>query len=104
MLDTIGGAQVVLIGAGRTSKTLTCVYLAIRGVRVETFRWCPAFSFPLRCWPWAFDGSGHLGQVGSGTPQPSDVMGEVRDRTMLISIGRNEVSATRKLFEQHGGR
>ncbi len=32
-LDMLDQAQVVLVGASRTSKTPTCVYLAIRGVR-----------------------------------------------------------------------
>ena len=32
-LDSIGDAEVILTGASRTSKTPTCVYLAIRGVR-----------------------------------------------------------------------
>src|SRR6201999_406145 len=31
-LDSIDGAEVILTGASRTSKTPTCVYLAIRGI------------------------------------------------------------------------
>jgi regulator of PEP synthase PpsR (kinase-PPPase family) len=38
-LDSIDGAQVILTGASRTSKTPTCVYLAIRGI--------PAANVPL---------------------------------------------------------
>ena len=32
-LDSIDEAEVILTGASRTSKTPTCVYLAIRGIR-----------------------------------------------------------------------
>src|SRR6185312_13828308 len=34
-LETLDDAEVVLAGASRTSKTPTCVYLAIRGIRAE---------------------------------------------------------------------
>jgi regulator of PEP synthase PpsR (kinase-PPPase family) len=40
-LDSINEAEVILTGASRTSKTPTCVYLAIRGIKAAMCRWCP---------------------------------------------------------------
>jgi regulator of PEP synthase PpsR (kinase-PPPase family) len=34
------GADVVLCGVSRTSKTPTCIYLAHRGIRAANVRWC----------------------------------------------------------------
>ncbi len=50
-LDTIGEAEVILIGASRTSKTPTCVYLAIRGVRAANVPLVPRHGRRRRrCW------------------------------------------------------
>ena len=43
-LDTIGDAEVILMGASRTSKTPTCVYLAIRGVRAANVPLVPGMA------------------------------------------------------------
>src|ERR1700748_1950478 len=40
-LETIRDAEVILVGASRTSKTPTCVYLAIRGVRAANIPLVP---------------------------------------------------------------
>src|SRR6202035_5924541 len=45
-LDTLDDAQVVLVGASRTSKTPTCVYLAIRGVRAANVPIVPGLPLP----------------------------------------------------------
>src|SRR3954462_3065482 len=45
-LDTIDEAQVILVGASRTSKTPTCVYLAIRGVRAANIPLVPGMVLP----------------------------------------------------------
>ena len=45
-LDTIDEAEVILIGASRTSKTPTCVYLAIRGVRAANVPLVPGMPLP----------------------------------------------------------
>jgi regulator of PEP synthase PpsR (kinase-PPPase family) len=105
-LDTIGGAQVVLIGASRTSKTPTCVYLAIRGVRAANVPLVPGIPLPasllttkgpLFVGLWA--SPDRLVQVRRNR---LNVMGEVRDTDYVdIDSVRKEVSATRKLFEQH---
>jgi regulator of PEP synthase PpsR (kinase-PPPase family) len=105
-LDTIDGAQVVLIGASRTSKTPTCVYLAIRGVRAANIPLVPGIALPpsllktknpLIVGLWA--SPDRLVQVRRNR---LTVMGEVRDTDYVdIDSVRNEVSAARKLFEQH---
>src|SRR6201993_333204 len=45
-LDTIGEAEVILTGASRTSKTPTCVYLAIRGVKAANVPLVPHMPPP----------------------------------------------------------
>jgi [pyruvate, water dikinase]-phosphate phosphotransferase / [pyruvate, water dikinase] kinase len=105
-LDTIGGAEVILVGASRTSKTPTCVYLAIRGVRAANVPLVPgivlpaallAAKGPLIVGLWA--SPDRLVQVRRNR---LNTMGEVRDTDYVdVDSVRNEVSATRKLFEQH---
>ena len=48
-LDTIDDAEVILVGASRTSKTPTCVYLAIRGVRAANIPLVPGMPLPPVC-------------------------------------------------------
>src|SRR6478752_1681440 len=45
-LDSIGEAEVILTGASRTSKTPTCVYLAIRGIRAANVPLVPRMPPP----------------------------------------------------------
>src|SRR4029078_5631097 len=45
-LDTITSAQFILVGASRTSKTPTCVYLAIRGIRAANIPLVPGMALP----------------------------------------------------------
>jgi regulator of PEP synthase PpsR (kinase-PPPase family) len=105
-LDTIDGAQVVLVGASRTSKTPTCVYLAIRGVRAANVPLVPGIALPpsllatknpLIVGLWA--SPDRLVQVRRNR---LTVMGEARDTDYVdIDSVRNEVTAARKLFDQH---
>ena len=44
--DMLNDAEVVLVGASRTSKTPTCVYLAIRGVRAANVPLVPNIPVP----------------------------------------------------------
>ena len=43
-LEMLDQAEVVLVGASRTSKTPTCVYLAIRGVRAANVPIVPGLA------------------------------------------------------------
>jgi len=104
-LDTIDQAEVILVGASRTSKTPTCIYLAIRGVRAANIPLVPGMRLPpvlLRA----------ARPLVVGLWVSPDRLVQVR-RTRLSSMGeerstdyidlesvRAEITATRKLFEQ----
>jgi regulator of PEP synthase PpsR (kinase-PPPase family) len=104
-LDTIGEAQVVLVGASRTSKTPTCVYLAIRGIRAANIPLVPGAPLPeelmtvrnpLVVGLWA--SPDRLVQVRRNR---LTTLGEVRDTSYVdLENVRAEVAFTRKLFEQ----
>ncbi len=105
-LDTIGGAEVVLVGASRTSKTPTCVYLSIRGVRAANVPLVPGIPLPpqllsvkgpLIVGLWA--SPDRLVQVRRNR---LTTMGEQRDTDYVdLEQVRAEITNTRKLFEQH---
>ena len=46
--ELLDDAEVVLVGASRTSKTPTCVYLAIRGIRAANVPIVPGIPLPPR--------------------------------------------------------
>jgi regulator of PEP synthase PpsR (kinase-PPPase family) len=106
-LDGINEAEVVLTGASRTSKTPTCVYLAIRGVRAANVPIVPniplppqllAANKPLIVGLWA--SPDRLMQVRRNRLQ---TLGEVRDTTYIdLEHVREEITATRRLFDQQG--
>jgi hypothetical protein len=103
-LDMLEGAEVVLAGASRTSKTPTCVYLAIRGVRAANVPIVPgvplprqllALKNPLVVGLWA--SPDRLVQVRRNR---LNTLGEVRDTSYVdLDVVRAEVMATRKLFD-----
>jgi regulator of PEP synthase PpsR (kinase-PPPase family) len=96
---------VILTGASRTSKTPTCVYLAIRGVRAANVPIVPGMPLPpqllrarkpLIVGLWA--SPDRLVQVRRNR---LNTLGEVRDTSYVdLENVRAEVSDTRKLFEQ----
>lgn len=103
-LDSIDDAEVILTGASRTSKTPTCVYLAIRGIRAANVPLVPrlpapsqllAARKPLIVGLWV--SPDRLVQVRRNRLTS---MGETRssDYVELDSV-RAEIAATRQLFE-----
>jgi regulator of PEP synthase PpsR (kinase-PPPase family) len=104
-LETLDDAEVVLAGASRTSKTPTCVYLAIRGVRAANVPIVPGMPLPpqllrakkpLIVGLWA--SPDRLVQVRRNR---LNTLGEVRDTSYVdLENVRAEVTDTRKLFEQ----
>jgi len=105
-LDTLDEAEVILVGASRTSKTPTCVYLAIRGVRSANVPLVPGIALPdallrvskpLIVGLWATPE--RLVQVRRNR---LSTMGEVRDTDYVeLDRVRAEIMATRKIYERH---
>jgi len=103
-LDSIDGAQVILTGASRTSKTPTCVYLAIRGIPAANVPLIPGVPAP----PQLLNAKGPL-IVGLWVSPDRLVqvrrnrltsMGEDRDSNYVeLDAVRAEIAATRQLFE-----
>lgn len=103
----LGSAEVILVGASRTSKTPTCVYLAIRGIRaanVPLVLGMPppsqllTFSTPLIVGLWA--APERLVQIRRNRLA---TMGEARETDYIdLEKVRTEVMATRRLYEQQG--
>jgi regulator of PEP synthase PpsR (kinase-PPPase family) len=106
-LELLNDAEVVLAGASRTSKTPTCVYLAIRGVRAANVPLVPSIPppphllnarEPLIVGLWA--SPDRLVQIRRNR---LTVLGEVRDTSYVdVDTVRAEVAASRKLFDQQG--
>lgn len=104
--ELLDAAEIVLVGASRTSKTPTCIYLAIRGVRAANVPIVPgvpppdtllAATRPLVVGLWA--SPDRLVQVRRNRLM---TMGESRDTAYVdLETVRAEVAATRLLFEKY---
>ncbi len=105
-LETLDEAEVVLVGASRTSKTPTCVYLAIRGVRAANVPLIPNVALPSQL-------LGAKNALIVGLWASPDRLVQVR-RNRLSTLGerrqtdyvdieavRTEIATTRKAFEQY---
>ena len=105
-LDTIDEATVILTGASRTSKTPTCVYLAIRGIRAANVPLVPGMQAP----PALLAAKGLVVGLWVSPDRLVQVrrnrlstMGENRDTNYVdLDQVRGEVTATRQLFEAQG--
>lgn len=105
-LEDINEADVILVGASRTSKTPTCIYLAIRGVRAANVPLVPGMPLaptllsatkPLVVGLWA--SPDRLVQVRRNR---LNTLGEVRDTSYVeLEAVRSELTETRKIFEQY---
>jgi regulator of PEP synthase PpsR (kinase-PPPase family) len=105
-LDGLSQAEVILTGASRTSKTPTCVYLAIRGIKAANVPLVPGMQPPasllqaraLVVGLWV--SPDRLVQVRRNRLAG---MGEVRDTDYVDPERvRAEIAATRALFEAQG--
>jgi regulator of PEP synthase PpsR (kinase-PPPase family) len=100
-------ADVVLVGPSRTSKTPTCVYLAIRGVRAANVPFVPNVPLPAQVFElgntlivglWA--SPERLLQVRRNR---LSTMGETRDSDYVDEdVIRAEIQEAKRLFERHG--
>jgi [pyruvate, water dikinase]-phosphate phosphotransferase / [pyruvate, water dikinase] kinase len=105
-LEGLSHAEVILAGASRTSKTPTCVYLAIRGIKAANVPLVPNMPAPpgllaakaLVVGLWV--SPDRLVQVRRNR---LSTMGESRDTDYVdLDRVRAEVAATRLLFESQG--
>ena len=104
-LDSINEADVILVGASRTSKTPTCVHLATRGVRAGNIPLVPGVPLP----PALLEATRPM-IVGLWVSPDRLVqvrrnrlasMGEARDTDYVDpELVRAEMAATRKLYDQ----
>jgi [pyruvate, water dikinase]-phosphate phosphotransferase / [pyruvate, water dikinase] kinase len=105
-LEDINEAEVILVGASRTSKTPTCIYLAIRGVRAANVPLVPGMALPVQLVAakkplivglWA--SPDRLVQVRRNR---LNTLGEVRDTAYVdVESVRAELTETRKVFDQY---
>ena len=107
LVNDLAAAEVILLGASRTCKTPTCVYLAIRGIRAANVPLVPgmppppslfAYEKPLIIGLWV--SPDRLVQVRRNRLA---TMGE-KNQTDYVDpqCVRNEIMATRRLYEQQG--
>ena len=100
------GADVVLVGVSRTSKTPTCIYLAHRGVRAANVPLVPGSQPP----PALFEAKKPL--VVGLTVSPDRLIQIRRNRLLSLNEGRSsdyveteavreETIRARRLFEKH---
>jgi len=110
-LDTIDEAEVILVGASRTSKTPTCFYLANRGIRAANIPLVPGITVP----PEAFTHKTPLYVGLVETPERLVELrrnrlksGETLDHRVTSSTYLSvdavdaEIKNARKLFSSHG--
>jgi regulator of PEP synthase PpsR (kinase-PPPase family) len=86
-VDTLIGADVILLGVSRTSKTPTCVYLANRKVRAGNIPLVP--DIPLPDFLETLEGKGPL---IVGLKISAERLVQIR-RQRLISLNQDEISA-----------
>jgi regulator of PEP synthase PpsR (kinase-PPPase family) len=103
----LGNAEVILVGASRTSKTPTCVYLAMRGIRaanvplvlgMDAPSQLLTFTKPLIIGLWV--SPERLVQIRRNRLITMGVQNET-DYVDIEKV-RGEVMTTRRLYEYHG--
>ena len=106
-LETLGEADVVLVGVSRTSKTPTCMYLANRGIKAANYPLVPGLPVPAKI-------ESLKGPLVVGLLATPERLVQIR-RHRLLSLReqtetpyadldriREEVTAARRLFSRHG--
>jgi len=106
-LDDLDGADVVLVGVSRTSKTPTCIYLANRGIKAANIPIVPGMDLP----PQLVDVSDAL--VVGLTASPDRLVQIRRNRLLSLNeqaetdyvepdMVKDEVTQARRLFSAQG--
>lgn len=85
-VDSLVGADVILLGVSRTSKTPTCVYLANRKVRAGNIPLVPGVSLPE-----FIEKMGEKGPLVVGLKISAERLVQIR-RQRLISLNQEEIT------------
>jgi hypothetical protein len=93
----LGGAEVILVGVSRTSKTPTCIYLAHRGVRAGNIPLVPGRSLPADLD--AFDKPGGPLIVGL-TASPDRLVQIRRNRLLTLQEDRETSYADEEVVRE----
>jgi len=105
-METVGDADMILVGVSRTSKTPTCMYLANRGFKVANIPLVPGFVLPEE-----IATASNLLFVGL-TREPKSlsdirqsrlrIMNEERDTSYAdLDVVREEIAEARRLFVKY---
>ncbi len=111
-LSELDGADIILVGVSRSSKTPTCIYLANRGLKAANVPLVPLVPPPVeldRLKPFAEGGPLVVGL----TNDPSSLVAVRRNRLRQLNENREtdytnpesvreEVQAARRIFSAHG--
>jgi len=101
------GADVILVGVSRTSKTPTCIYLANRGIKAANVPYVPGTTLP------DFIASGRAPMVIGLTEDPERLVSIRRNRLRMLNqeentnyvdleTVRNEVIEARRFYAKMG--
>lgn len=111
-MEDLSGADVVLVGVSRSSKTPTCIYLANRGLKAANVPLVPGIALPVALD--ALPGFAEGGPLVVGlTNDPLALVAVRRNRLRLLNETRetdytdpdsvrSEVQAARRLFTERG--
>lgn len=111
-MEDLSGADVVLVGVSRSSKTPTCIYLANRGLKAANVPLVPGIALPMALD--ALPGFAEGGPLVVGlTNDPLALVAVRRNRLRLLNETRetdytdpdsvrSEVQAARRLFTERG--
>ena len=105
-LHDIGGAEVILVGVSRTSKTPTCMYLANRGIKTANVPYVPGRPFPDQVL------AARNAMIVGLTANPNRLVEVRQQRLQSIKSGehtdyvdfelvREEITEARRLYNQH---
>lgn len=110
-LDTIDEADVILVGASRTSKTPTSIYLANRGIKTANIPLVPgipvppeAFTYPGPLYIGLVEAPERLVEIRKNRLKTGEILDQRFSSSKYLSLEAvdDEIKAARKLFSSHG--
>jgi regulator of PEP synthase PpsR (kinase-PPPase family) len=106
-LETIGNADIIIVGVSRTSKTPTCMYLANRGFKVGNIPLVPGVSVPEEVFeakkPFFVGLTREARSLTDIRQSRLRIMNESRSVEYAdVDAVREEIAESRRLFTKHG--